>query len=153
MTNDLYKPRGKKVKRDDGYVLVNCPEYPFAKNGKYVFEHRLVMANYLGHPLSKDECVHHLNGIKDDNRIENFELTNNSSHRKKHWESASREERERVADIGRKYAVKIKIERKMIPCACGCGQMIENYTDHGRPKKYSQGHNQKGRHWNWGKNE
>jgi len=56
------------------------PLFPMAGKDGYTGVHRLVMAEKLGRCLLKSEHVHHLNGIKDDNRIENLELISPTNH-------------------------------------------------------------------------
>jgi len=66
--------KGGKIKNGLGYIEVWAPDNPNCKSAGYVLEHRLVMSEHLGRPLKRGENVHHKNGIRDDNRIENLEL-------------------------------------------------------------------------------
>lgn len=66
---------GKHIKSSQGYILEFNPTHPRGKsNNGYVFEHIIVMEKKIGRYLINGETVHHINGIKDDNRIENLEL-------------------------------------------------------------------------------
>lgn len=75
-----YSWKGGRNVIKKGYIEIYFPDHPFARGGKYVREHRLVMEKHLGRYLQPYEIVHHKNGIKDDNRIENLAIVNNKTH-------------------------------------------------------------------------
>lgn len=80
-----------KLKSSHGYVLVRVPlDHPHGfgpdtlADCRYAYEHIIVMMNQIGRPLAEHEVVHHKNGIKDDNRIDNLELKTRGEHSSDH---------------------------------------------------------------------
>jgi hypothetical protein len=64
-----------------GYVFIKVKNHPHADILGYVKRSRLVMEAYLGRYLTPEEAIHHLNEIRDDDRLENLQLcSSNSEH-------------------------------------------------------------------------
>jgi hypothetical protein len=88
--------RGGKTRSAGGYIYINVfglvgrpqelaiQSLAGNKQPRYIAEHRLRMAIYLDRPLISTEHVHHRNGIKDDNRIENLVITPIDAHTQTH---------------------------------------------------------------------
>lgn len=72
--------KGGKYKDKNGYIHVRNTNHPNCSSNGYVLEHRLILEKELGRYLKKNEIVHHINEIKDDNRLENLVVMSQSKH-------------------------------------------------------------------------
>lgn len=72
--------KGYRRRTTKGYIVCYRPEHPFASAEGLVMEHRLVMESAIGCYIPKNLDVHHLNGVRDDNRIENLALMTHRAH-------------------------------------------------------------------------
>ena len=67
-------------KTTKGYIALYKPGHPNADKNGLVMEHRFIMSEHIGRPIRDDEAVHHINGNKKDNRLENLLLMDLGEH-------------------------------------------------------------------------
>lgn len=84
----MEKPDGhvrKKRSESNTHLMVKQKDHPCANNHGFVAQHRLIMEKSIGRLLKPEEQVHHINLLKDDNRLENLVLFSGpSEHFKSH---------------------------------------------------------------------
>lgn len=79
-----YEFGGHEKLRDDGYVKVYVPDHPHCTKDGYVMKHILIIERDIGRYLNPGECVHHINHIRNDNRVENLRLMTIHDHMSMH---------------------------------------------------------------------
>lgn len=111
--------QGGKLQDQWGYILIYKPNHPFRGSRPYIREHRLVMEEHLGRYLLPEERVHHRNGIRDDNRIENLMyFPNASEHQKFHnW---LKPKIIKVCPVCKKHFKVVKSHKKAKYCSKKC---------------------------------
>ncbi len=126
--------KGGRVVSSNGYILVRVGvEHHLSDVRGYAYEHRLVAEEKLGRELVPGEIVHHINGDKQDNRECNLKvITGNAEHFYEHRGSNSKLRKPGEGN-------------PMVYCECGCGESFEKYDKVGRPRRFVNGHNAKGR--------
>lgn len=81
-----YAPIQDGTRIVQGYITVRAPTHPLAGKNGYVREHRKVVFD-AGIPITPADDVHHINGDKADNRLENLEVLPRGEHSRRHLEA------------------------------------------------------------------
>jgi hypothetical protein len=93
---------GHTKPHNKGYVRVYVPEHPYAAKDGYVMLHTVLMERQIGRYLHEDEVVHHINHIKDDNRLINLKLMKVVEHQAMHMRERHQKRRD---DLSIKYSL------------------------------------------------
>lgn len=107
----------RKTVRKGDYLYAVVPEHPRATSNGYVLEHRVLMENKLNRLLETNEEVHHIDGDRHNNTIENLEVVSRGEHQRLHMK------------------LRFPKGRTMIAMVCdGCGTTFEREKRNSHPE-------------------
>ncbi len=112
-----------------GYIRIKMPEHPHATSNGWVREHVVIACAKYGRTLQASECVHHIDGDKQNNIPNNLEILPLGVHSRKH----------RYNPENQQYGE----ANTMIECACGCGSTFIKYDKKRRPRRFLVGHHRR----------
>lgn len=129
-TNGNWK--GGKTVSSHGYVLVRVGvDHHLAHITGYAYEHRVKAEKKIGRRLQSGEIVHHKDGNKQNNSLDNLEVLGGIAEH--FYEHRSDKSKERLRKPGE--------TNPTIQCACGCGRRLKRFDTSNRPRVYISGHN------------
>lgn len=136
----------EKVVSKGQYNYVIVKGHPKATKHGYVLQHRVVMENHLKRLLNADEVVHHINGDKKDNRIENLELLDAKEHVRLHglehgsrWCELKCPQCSKIFHKERHLTFLIQKKKKSDSCSRSCsGKLSREIQLHGVTAKVEQ---------------
>src|SRR5208283_322361 len=97
------------------------------ENGKGMLAHRYAMSKYLGRPLHRGEVIHHINGDKGDNRIENLMVMTPQAHSEHHNQKHPRVKF--CAVCGAEYVPPAKHRERTKTCSKKCRYMLVSWIN------------------------
>ena len=104
--------KGGRKKHGNGYIQIKMPDHPRANPTGYVLEHIVIWEKAHNKSLPRSMSIHHLNGLRDDNRRENLAAIEKRKHSNQ-TQFKALQKRIRELELQLKYCELTRLRRKM----------------------------------------